>query len=103
MQVWRPLLQVQRFQSSPAPKGGCCAGRASPPRTTPLVSILTGPEGPVLHAGDAELDEPLLVSILTGPEGPVLQARLRQLRVHPGVSILTGPEGPVLPWATAFS
>ena len=38
-----------------------------------------------------------MVSILTGPEGPVLPEILPggERRVH--VSILTGPEGPVLP------
>ena len=40
------------------------------------------------------------VSILTGPEGPVLPAERRQGGDHrPPVSILTGPEGPVLPGA----
>ncbi len=60
-----------------------------------LVSILTGPEGPVQRyiAGEPFSDHP--VSILTGPEGPVqLQRHGTAWRGLP-VSILTGPEGPV--------
>ena len=37
-----------------------------------------------------------VVSILTGPEGPVLPAPPRHIPRCRGVSILTGPEGPVL-------
>ena len=60
------------------------------------VSILTGPEGPVLLAGSVMVSVSRLVSILTGPEGPVLRQRRQQQTAATNVSILTGPEGPVL-------
>ena len=37
----------------------------------------------------------VLVSILTGPEGPMQQQRARERERQQGVSILTGPEGPM--------
>jgi hypothetical protein len=36
-----------------------------------IVSILTGPEGPVSQRNDAIIEQAKQVSILTGPEGPV--------------------------------
>ena len=59
------------------------------------VSILTGPEGPMQLAVDLAERKFLVVSILTGPEGP-MQLRARgQVGQVPDVSILTGPEGPM--------
>ena len=44
------------------------------------------------------------VSILTGPEGPVLPEKVGDPHVDGLVSILTGPEGPVLPpWRSAMA
>ncbi len=86
------------FQSSPAPKGRCNTiwGR----RTAGLiVSILTGPEGPVQPSPDLarRILHPSAVSILTGPEGPVQRSFYFPTALGPLVSILTGPEGPVQP------
>ena len=62
---------------------------------TPLVSILTGPEGPMQPYYRQGLREQGFVSILTGPEGP-MQQHNRQLGGDAvDVSILTGPEGPM--------
>ncbi len=44
------------------------------------VSILTGPEGPVLRAKRDRSDGMFLVSILTGPEGPVLPSHQQTKR-----------------------
>ncbi len=66
------------FQSSPAPKGRCY-GQGSRPVSVTVeeVSILTGPEGPVLQGqADGQVAPSGAVSILTGPEGPVLPALL---------------------------
>ena len=65
---------MAKFQSSPAPKGRCC--RIGPERVGDVlrVSILTGPEGPVLHERPLRGRECPRVSILTGPEGPVLRS-----------------------------
>ena len=41
--------------------------------TAAIVSILTGPEGPVQPPPDLAAGRPTTVSILTGPEGPVQQ------------------------------
>ena len=72
------------------------------PLLTLIVSILTGPEGPVLRQALIRVYLPRLVSILTGPEGPVLQESvIAAMRKHLEVSILTGPEGPVLPQVDA--
>ena len=61
------------------------------------VSILTGPEGPVLRGVDRTGRPPGQVSILTGPEGPVLRDKFHLTDAQlMEVSILTGPEGPVL-------
>ena len=91
--VFRDLL----FQSSPAPKGRCYSFL---PRNSSeaflIVSILTGPEGPVLLDHRVVTVGHWPVSILTGPEGPVLQSAHVGMSRGLKVSILTGPEGPVL-------
>ena len=61
-----------RFQSSPAPKGRCYFPAALLCLLVVAVSILTGPEGPVLLSMPIISKESGRVSILTGPEGPVL-------------------------------
>ena len=64
-----------------------------------IVSILTGPEGPVQPMRELMWTFACGVSILTGPEGPVqLGGRLGAPPTQ-GVSILTGPEGPVQPYS----
>ena len=63
-----------------------------------IVSILTGPEGPVQQTRRARLRKAsIAVSILTGPEGPVQPDRAGRVQERCYVSILTGPEGPVQP------
>ena len=89
---------VSQFQSSPGPKARCYIAQPYKEFITFPVSILTGPEGPVLPEGTGPKMHGMdVVSILTGPEGPVLRG-VAVVRDHAVVvSILTGPEGPVLP------
>ena len=61
-----------------------------------LVSILTGPCGPVLQHSCCATWWPHVVSILTGPCGPVLPKEGFDIVRAISVSILTGPCGPVL-------
>ena len=42
----------KEFQSSPAPKGRCCQGVGQGLQLAGRVSILTGPEGPVLQRSE---------------------------------------------------
>ncbi len=85
----------RKFQSSPGPKAGCYVYR--PPLHRPTdVSILTRPEGRVLHPVDHDVDGARAVSILTRPEGRVLPLPGDAATLHDLVSILTRPEGRVL-------
>ena len=62
-----------------------------------MVSILTGPFGPVQRANRQDEPRGVRVSILTGPFGPVQRTRPRGTPARLRVSILTGPFGPVQP------
>ena len=66
--------RIKEFQSSPAPKSRCYAGRIWAGIHSPGVSILTGSEEPVLPVRNSQRRVPLCVSILTGSEEPVLLA-----------------------------
>ncbi len=110
------------FQSSPALSGRCNPGTLTPENVrVAMVSILTGPFGPVQQLADASVttaklafqSSPALsgrgnpgtltpenvrvamVSILTGPFGPVQRVEDGDGPVRDVVSILTGPFGPV--------
>ena len=115
----RIVKQVVPFQSSPALSGRCNVGGISSRWVAAVVSILTGPFGPVQPQPPRPYIMIRRVSILTGPFGPVQ----RLPRRRPGsrgdgfnphrpfragatyrgggdyllsvVSILTGPFGPV--------
>ena len=115
-----PASSKGRFQSSPALSGRCnqsMPGIGSVQRQ--LVSILTGPFGPVQrailhllwlqssfnphrpfragatwHPVDAQ-NHVAVVSILTGPFGPVQRGHRKGGEAEMNVSILTGPFGPV--------
>jgi len=67
------------FQSSPGPEARCYAGVTLSGCPDLVVSILTGPGGPVLQALNWDLYGYGLVSILTGPGGPVLRRPLTLL------------------------
>ena len=66
------LLHHRFNPHRPVEAGAACL--PPPCRVTPLVSILTGPWRPVLHAAGALHDRHHRVSILTGPWRPVLRA-----------------------------
>ncbi len=113
------LWATNPFQSSPAPKGRCnlrdaawVSGR--------VVSILTGPEGPMQPPGNSATSTPAKFQSSPAPKGRCNLARNRarlQARCFnphrprradattradrpatpPRVSILTGPEGPMQP------
>jgi len=59
------------FQSSPAPSGRCNVNGVGGDLVQRLVSILTGPFGPVQPKRLAHAKAQEKVSILTGPFGPV--------------------------------
>ena len=65
---------LSEFQSSPDPKARCNAAFLVAMQEQQLVSILTGPEGPVQRRFPDFHPHRTLVSILTGPEGPVQRA-----------------------------
>ena len=110
------------FQSSPGPKARCNPPAPPKPPVAIVVSILTGPEGPVqrYHTGEAGTS-PTKFQSSPGPKarcnGPLFHRipHLMEFQSSPGpkarcnlakssltrtslsVSILTGPEGPVQP------
>ena len=98
------LLQAQAeltesdtlFQSSPDPKAGCYFCGHHPSVLFLQVSILTRPEGRVLHSVFLLERCERNVSILTRPEGRVLRRGDSTIRQGKHVSILTRPEGRVL-------
>ena len=107
------------FQSSPAPEGRCYLVNACG-KWPGLVSILTGPGGPVLHLAPAFFSDIITFQSSPAPEGrcythrdgtvrrkaafqssPAPEGRCYvwadlDLRRQRDVSILTGPGGPVL-------
>ncbi len=87
------------FQSSAAPKDGCYPVRLAEVTRYDLVSILSRPEGRLLHdAASAGVHRRDPVSILSRPEGRLLPPAHPSLH-HPlqRVSILSRPEGRLLP------
>ncbi len=85
------------FQSSPAPKGRCYGTWNSRRRrrSNPCFNPHRPRRAGATRVGRHPLGR-VAVSILTGPEGPVLLPIPNAIRCRLDVSILTGPEGPVL-------
>ena len=79
--VLHPFQNPFQFQSSPALWGRCNRSVWAVGDVANVVSILTGPLGPVQRAGASEIRGVHVVSILTGPLGPV-QPRVVQEAVR---------------------
>mgnify|MGYP006914493224 CR=1 FL=1 len=62
-----------------------------------IVSILTGPGGPVLPAPAPLTGATWMFQSSPGPEARCYSPQRRRGRANVAVSILTGPGGPVLP------
>ena len=84
------------FQSSPAPRRGCCFNDLLIEAGLPTVSILTRAEARVLRAAAREQPQRSEVSILTRAEARVLHFTPFQLLLWAEVSILTRAEARVL-------
>ena len=87
---------MKRFQSSPAPKDGCYLREALAVDTPEDISILTRPEGRVLH--HCEFRDPRVIEYFN-PHPPRRTGATFVSLVLPEpeeISILTRPEGRVL-------
>ena len=114
--------RLSMFQSSPGPEARCYVSGPGNPQTcsccfnphrarrpgatfqeagvhpSQLVSILTGPGGPVLRArGQGRAEALYQFQSSPGPEARCYHAVLCPWHAEHTVSILTGPGGPVLP------
>ena len=89
-------LNYMPFQSSPAPKGRCNISSCPPTSSRALFQSSPAPKGRCNENNPTILVESI-VSILTGPEGPMQPNSATVSGSRLDVSILTGPEGPMQP------